>query len=249
MIAAMIVLAHLSDIHLDLNPRAEQRATRVLRYLNDLPGTVDAVLVTGDLADHGLPAEYEQVATIMSTPYPVFTCPGNHDDRTAYRKVLLDEPASQAPINRVHRLPGAVFLLCDSTIPGQDAGHLAEETIGWIEATLAANADLPAFLCFHHPPVVLHAQLVDGIRLTNPEVLADLVGRHPNVVAILCGHAHTAAASMLAGRPVLVAPGVVSTVRLPWEGGGPIDSDLPPAIAFHILDDDLRLTTHYRVLP
>lgn len=52
-----------------------------------------------------------------------------------------------------------------------------------------------------------------------------------------------------AGRPLLVAPGVVSTLRLPWEGGDPLDFDLPPAIAFHVLGRDRRLTTHYRVVP
>ena len=57
------------------------------------------------------------------------------------------------------------------------------------------------------------------------------------------------AASTFAGLPLLVAPGVVSTLRLPWEGRGDIDEDLPPAVAFHVLDDHGRLTTHYRLVP
>jgi hypothetical protein len=44
-------------------------------------------------------------------------------------------------------------------------------------------------------------------------------------------------------------PGVASTLRLPWEGAGDLDKSMPPAIAFHILDDDGHLTTHYRVVP
>jgi 3',5'-cyclic-AMP phosphodiesterase len=52
-----------------------------------------------------------------------------------------------------------------------------------------------------------------------------------------------------AGRPVLVAPGVVSTIRLPWEAGDVIDRDAPPSVAFHLLGDDGRLTTHHRVVP
>src|SRR3982074_576202 len=106
----MIVLAHLSDIHLDLGERAEERATRVMRYLNDLPGDVDAVLATGDLADHGLAAEYEQVAKALVARHRVLHCPGNHDKREAYREVLLGEPASDAPINQVHQVAGATFL-------------------------------------------------------------------------------------------------------------------------------------------
>jgi len=143
----MIVLAPISDTHLDGSARNADRATRVLRYLNNLPAPVDAVLVTGDIADHGLPAEYEQ-----------------------------------------------------------------------------------------------------AIRQRGEKRLAALVHRHPQVVAVLCGHAHTPAATTFAGRPLLVAPGVVSTLKLPWEHGDGLDHDLPPAIAFHVLDDTWRLTTHYRVI-
>ena len=134
----MIVFAHLSDIHLDLGEDAWERAGRVLRYLDDLPGTVDAVLVTGDLADHGLPAEYEQVAKVLAGhAAPVLICPGNHDVREAYREGLLDEPAVGGPINRAHEVAGATFLMCDSTIPGRDDGLLSDETLDWIDATIA----------------------------------------------------------------------------------------------------------------
>jgi hypothetical protein len=65
-------------------------------------------------------------------------------------------------------------------------------------------------------------------------------------VAVLCGHAHTAAATTFAGRPLLVAPGVVSTIRLPGQDGPVADHEAPPGVAFHTLDDERRLTTHYR---
>ena len=93
-----------------------------------------------------------------------------------------------------------------------------------------------ALVAFHHPLVELHSPIIDAIRQHGSERLAAVLGRHPQVVAVLCGHAHTAAASTFAGRPLLVAPGVVSTVRLPWERRGHIDAQLP-ALAFHILDD------------
>lgn len=244
----MIVFAQLSDIHLDLSERNEERAARVMRYLNDLPGSLDAIVVTGDLADHGQPAEYEQVAKVLSAPHPVFTCPGNHDAREAYREVLLGEAASPDPINRLHRAGEAVFLMCDSTIPGQDDGYLADDTIEWIDSTLSAEPG-PAFICFHHSPAMLHVPLTDKMRQFGGERLAEVINRHPHVAAVLCGHSHTPAATTFAARPLIVSPGVVSTLMMPWERGGPVSYDLPPLLAFHILDDDLRLTTHYRVVP
>lgn len=244
----MIVLAHLSDIHIDLGQRAEERAARVMRYLNDLPGEIDAVLATGDLADHGLPAEYEQVAKVLDGRHRVLHCPGNHDVREAYREVLLGEPAGDAPINQLHEVGGATFFMCDSSIPGRDDGYLADETIDWLDRTLGQDSEAPAFICFHHPPTRLYVPLIDKIKQNGEDRLAKVIRRHSRVVAVLCGHAHTPAASTFAGRPMLVAPGVVSTLMLPWEAGGPVSTDLPPAIAFHIFDDEFRLTTHYRVV-
>ena len=47
-----------------------------------------------------------------------------------------------------------------------------------------------------------------------------------------------------------IAPGVVSTLRLPWEGDGPlVDLRQPPGVAFHVYDAAGQLTTHYRVVP
>jgi 3',5'-cyclic-AMP phosphodiesterase len=248
----VIVVAHLSDTHLDGSEQRADRARRVMGYLNATPRPLDAVLVTGDIADNGLASEYEQAREILSASFPIFTCPGNHDARGVYRKVLLgsdgdEEIADDAPVNRVHRAAGAVFALCDSTIPGRDDGQLSDATLSWLDSVLAEAPDTPAFVCFHHPPVVLHYPF-DGIRQFGEERLAAVIGQHPQVVAVVCGHAHTPAATTFAGRPLLVAPGVASTSVLPWERGSLVDLAAPPAVAFHVLGNDGRLTTHYRAV-
>lgn len=251
MMTGMLVFGHISDTHLDGEPRALARTRRVMAYLRSLP--IDAILVTGDIADHGAPDEYEQARAELTADVPVLVLPGNHDDRSTFRKVLLGQEGT-APINQAHMINDTVFALCDSSTPGRDDGLLAQETLAWLEALLARTT-APVFVAMHHPPVALHNPLIDEIRLTEADPLTALIENHPQVVAVLCGHAHTAAASTLAGRPVLVAPGVVSTLRLPWTTtheltwDTTLDFDDPPAVAFHALDDRGRLTTHYRVVP
>ncbi|TQN28398.1 3',5'-cyclic AMP phosphodiesterase CpdA [Haloactinospora alba] len=246
----MIVLAHTSDLHLDGGEHSTNRAARVMSYLNGLPDAIDAVLVTGDIADHGHAAEYERANEVLSSPLPVFTGPGNHDTRAAYRDVLLGQPPTDSPVNVVHRAAGALFAFCDSTVPGRSDGYLADETIDWLDRVLADNPEgVPVFVCLHHPPVTLHSPYLDAMRQHGEQRLADLIERNPQVAAVLCGHAHTAAATTFAGRPLLVAPGVSSTLKLPWEPGETFDYEHPPAVAFHVLDEQLRVTTHYRVVP
>jgi len=79
-------------------------------------------------------------------------------------------------------------------------------------------------------------------------VQAAVLAKHRQVAAVITGHAHTAAVSTFAGRPLIVGPAITWTLRLPWEGDQAADLEQPPGLAFHILDDDGRLTTHYRVV-
>ncbi|GHJ48184.1 3',5'-cyclic adenosine monophosphate phosphodiesterase CpdA [Catellatospora sp. TT07R-123] len=244
----MLLLAHISDLHLDGTQRATERALRVMDHLRNLPRPVDAVVVTGDIADHGEISEYEEAARILAAPFPVLLAPGNHDARGPLRKGLLGLPEDGSPVNSVHRVGGAAVLMCDSSIPGRDEGLLDPDTVAWIDRTLSELHDVPAFLAFHHPPVRMHHPLPDSIGLQRQQDLADLLDAHPHVVAVLTGHSHTAAASTFARRPLLVAPAITWTLRLPWEGEGLADLDAPPALAYHVLDDDGSLITHFRVV-
>ncbi|MFB6612933.1 metallophosphoesterase [Streptomyces sp. NPDC085524] len=250
----MIVIAHLSDVHLDNGERAAGRTRAVMEYLEQLPYDLDAVLVSGDIADEAQVGEYEEAAKLLRSRHPLVVCPGNHDERTAFRRGLMGEESPSAePVDQVLRGEGFVLAVCDSSVPGEHHGFLEESTMAWLEEVVAGTPrETPVLVAFHHPPVELHAPYVDGIRQFGEERLAALVERHPHVKAFLCGHAHTAAATTFAGRPVLVAPGVVSTIRLPWEGRRGADEwvhlDEPPAVAFHVIGDDGRLTTHYRVV-
>ncbi|KQX51092.1 MULTISPECIES: metallophosphoesterase [unclassified Streptomyces] len=263
----MIVIAHVSDIHVDGEPRSVDRTRAVLRHLEELPYDLAAVLVTGDLADHGTPQEYAVVRELLRSRHPLLACPGNHDERAAFRAALLapattaeaGDPAGPAapsdpaaPVNQVLRGEGFVIALCDSSVPGKDEGFLEDATLAWLDGVLADTPhEVPVLVAFHHPPVPLHTPYVDGIRQFGEERLAALADRHPHLTAFLAGHAHTAAATTFAGRPLLVAPGVVSSLRLPWEhpGANPhVHLDQPPALAFHVLGEDGRLTTHYRTV-
>jgi 3',5'-cyclic AMP phosphodiesterase CpdA len=239
-----MLLIQVSDLHLDGSAERHERAERVMAYVNGLTG-VDAVLVSGDIADHGEPAEYAEAKQVLKSPHRILTCPGNHDVRGPYESVLLDRTPSGGAVNEAHDIAGVLVAMCDSSRPGRADGLLDERTLGWLDGVLA---DRPALVCFHHPPAPMHQPMIDEILLTDPDGLAAVLERHPGVVAVLCGHAHTAAATTFAGRPCHVAPGVVSTLRLPAERAGDLDYTLPPAVALHVLDGS-RLTTHYRVVP
>jgi 3',5'-cyclic AMP phosphodiesterase CpdA len=210
---------------------------------------------TGDVADHGVPEEYaEAVAVLSAWEGPMVVCPGNHDVRTPYVDAFLAgaSGASRGWANRSHSVGGARFLMLDSLVDEvdgvrQDHGVLAREQLAWLDAELSWDPR-PTFVCLHHPPVAIGVSLMDPIMLTEPETLAEVIGRHPHVVATQVGHAHTMGVSSFAGRPVLVGGGVVSTVPLDQEEHPVVWYGASPSFAIHLLHQDGRLTTHWRTV-
>jgi Icc protein len=244
----MPVLAHISDLHLDGEPTSLRRATRTMTYLNHIR-ELDAIVVTGDIAANGTDAEYRSARTILDSAHPVAHCPGNHDDRAAYRRSFLGGDGDGL-VNRVWDVSGLLLVLCDSTVPGELAGTLGAGTLDWLDRTLTTvSPGKPAVVGLHHPPVPLASPIMDPIRLTDADGLAEVITGQPRVAAVLCGHAHSAAAATFAGRPLRVASGVISTLGLPWLDAPAFDRQAPVQVAFHVLTGDGGFITHYRVVP
>lgn len=252
----MLVIAHLSDPHLDGSPEAGVRLRRVTDYLRSLSRPVDVVLVTGDLADHGSPEEYAEAAAALDFDLPVLVLPGNHDVSGPLRSGLgsfLGAPAGDGhPVHQVHDVAGARFVLLDSSVPGEDHGLFGRESLDWLRTTLAdPPADRPVFVALHHPPIEVGHPVLDGWMLRHADGLAEVLSAAPSVTALLAGHVHGAVVARFAGLPLLVAPGIRSTAPLPFEprAGGLVDVTAPPGLAFHLYEPAPGLRTHYRYLP
>ncbi|GAA1876821.1 Calcineurin-like phosphoesterase [Williamsia serinedens] len=241
------VIAHISDLHVTGDAARRSRICAVVDHVNARADGIDVLVVTGDITDDGTPAQNTEAAEILGAArVPTLVIPGNHDRRPEFSRALLAGAATDLPLNRSATVAGVLYLMCDSTIPGRDDGWLSDASLGWMESEIvAAGADTPVVVCFHHPPVTLGMPFMDGIRQIGEDRLADLIARHPNVVGSLCGHAHTGAVTTFAGRPLVIAPGVSATLKLPFEGEGIVDATQPAGIAFHQLDG-FRLITHFR---
>ncbi|GAB3276845.1 metallophosphoesterase [Actinocorallia lasiicapitis] len=242
----MLVLAQVSDTHLDLGARNARRARHVMDQVRRLP--VDALLVTGDIADNAAAAEYEQALEILSCSVPTVFCPGNHDDRATLRKVLLgDGSGGDGPVNQALDLDGLSVLLIDSTVPGEIHGRLEDSVLEWLADALDARRGVPTVLGMHHPPVSVGIPWLDGYLLREPDRLEQIVRRFPQVVAVVAGHVHTAAAAAFAGVPVITAPATINTALTPAEPAD-LDWDLPPGFTLHVWNGT-SLTSHARVCP
>ena len=249
-----LLIAHVSDTHFGGPPDARARAEAVVAHLLALDPRPDVLLVSGDVADHGLPEEYAEARLVLDAwPGPRLIGTGNHDVREAFARGLLDVEIVPGPL--VQMLDAADFriLMLDSLVPAQDGvridhGELTQAQLEWLDEQLDSD-DKPTFVSLHHPPVDIGLGLMAPILLRDPEPLELVIMKHAQVVATLVGHAHTACATTFAGRPLLIGGGCASTIPLDSEPYPLVWEAAPPTLAFHLLRDDGRLTTHWRALP
>lgn len=245
----MTLVAQITDLHLGGDAGAEGRLDAVLAHLADMATAPAALVVTGDVLDRpDAPGGYAAVgARLAALGVPVVACPGNHDDRASFGRVLGGKRAG-GPVDTRLDLDGVTVLACDSTVRGEDWGRLEPSTLDWLARELADTRG-PVLVALHHTPCRVGLPLIDEVALRDADELARaLAVAQGRVLAVVCGHAHTSATAFFAGVPVVVCPAVSSWLVLDAERPGPFfDRVTPPALALHVVEDG-RLTTHMRVV-
>ncbi|MGN5381297.1 metallophosphoesterase family protein [Streptomyces lasalocidi] len=230
-------ILHLSDTHLDAagTPDADgadgTAALRLLlgelQYLDDL----DAVVITGDVADDGSREAYTRAGELVSAyagrrGAAVFYTTGNHDDRRAFGEVLgsghrQPEGAYEGAAGEraaVSTVGGWRLITLDTLVPGKGYGRLDSGQLEWLRGLLADPAPSGTVLAFHHPPVALDVEVQQALGLENSAELAETI-RGTDVQLILCGHFHLQILARLEQATVWVTPGVVSRIDLTAQPG------------------------------
>jgi len=258
----MAIIAQLSDIHLAAgrDGRVDDGSgpVRALRAavssLLSLPARPDAVVLTGDLADGGRPAEYERLHALLSPlPMAVFPMPGNHDDRDEMRRVFNDHPAvaasgltPQAPVQYAVDVAGVRLVCCDTTVDGHPHGHMSLERLAWLDATLSAAPDTPTIVATHHPPFPIGIRFIDEMRFVDPAEFASVISRHRQVVRVISGHVHRGAVGSLAGIVSTTCPSTYRQLFLDLtQPGRAAVTGEPAGFAIHLVEDDGTATTHF----
>lgn len=148
----------------------------------------EVCLLTGDLSQDTSAQSYRHLIELLAPlEMEKHALPGNHDDRDAMRRVL--EPADIG-VNRGFDCAGWRIIMLDSLVPGSEHGMLSAQELARLEGDLSAHRDTPCLLAVHHPAVALGSDWIDGMRLHNSEELFAVLDRHPQVRALIWGHAH-----------------------------------------------------------
>lgn len=248
-------VAQLSDLHLtaknkrlfgEIDPWARLSAAdkRLHQLSASVPDGLDAVVLSGDIANAGDREAYERLAeAIIDWSWPVMLLPGNHDDPAAMAAVFCKTSQRVLPTPvpprwvcaqaEVLALGSWRLLFLNTACSGQSGGVARTD---WL-ACLPDAGETPALLFQHHPPIVTGLAGMDAIRCRGEAELGSWLQAHPEVVALACGHVHRAVTGCFAGRPVVIAPALVH--QMAFNVGGEASSlawvDEPPALLLHRL--------------
>lgn len=215
----VILLAQISDPHLRLDDDVSQPAlaAAVERVLSLRPAPA-AVLVSGDIANSGDPAEHARADDLLAPlPMPVLKLAGNHD--------LLG-----APLQYTADAGGLRIVVCDTSQPGRDDGALDVE---WVAAQLVP--DVPTVIAMHHPPVAIGLPWLDEIGLPADQsaALGAVLERSPQVKRVVAGHVHRAVTAVLGGCAVVTCASTNIQAALDFDADDMVLAQEPPSILVH----------------
>ncbi len=160
----------------------------------------DACLFLGDLTEDAAPASYGAFADLRDRlGLPVHLSVGNHDARAAFLAAFPETPhTADGFVQFAVRVGDLRLVVLDSVEPGVHDGNLCDRRLSWLDACLGEDRQTPTLVALHHHPWPL-GMAVDDCMLRQPERLAAVVGRHPQVRLMVSGHVHCGASGLWHG--------------------------------------------------
>ena len=260
-----MILCQISDLHIKAQGKKSYRVVdtaeslrRCVAQVNALAQRPDAVVLTGDLVDFGHPEEYTMLRSLLAPlQMPYYLLPGNHDERAALRAAFPEHTyLRQGQSGRIsERIEYVIeqhpvrIVALDTVIPGQSGGALASTTLDWLDQVLAQQPQRPTVIVMHHPPFKTGIGLMDKIGLAEPQALAQVVRRHPQVERVLCGHLHRPIQVRFGGTIASTCPGVAHQVMLDLSDEAVSQFVMePPGFQLHWWNQEVGMVSHTAVI-
>ena len=215
-----MLIAQISDTHItipggpDKNSELKLSALdKCIDSINLLDPMPDAVIHTGDLSHNGTLDELKLVKDYMdrlNTLY--FVTPGNRDCSSTMLDVFAerigDRELSTNIIYEAKDFP-AKLVSFDTTSPEDNLGVITFDKIASLDSILCKDQETPTIIFSHHPPFFLPDTFSPNIEYRSKNAINlfnEIIDRHPQIVALFCGHSHKSLRQDLGMFDASVAP-------------------------------------------
>ena len=223
-----MIIAQISDPHITVSGtlQAEKYATVVqlqnavdqILYLPQLP---DMVLITGDCADNGHPAEYQLLQQCLAPlPMPVYLIPGNHDNRQHLRHTFGTQGSQHHAdfVQFVVETASLRLLALDTLHEGQGGGQLCRSRLDWLAARLLESPQKPTIIFQHHPPFLTGIATLDQAGFAGLAAFNGVIAGQTQIERILAGHIHCQLLRRVQDSIAITCPALAFQINHPLGG-------------------------------
>ena len=231
---------------------AADAARKVINDIANFAPRIDAVMITGDLADGGSEEDYALVKDILSPiKVPIFAVPGNHDARKGFKAAFEDT----LPFVTGSKLDYATvcgdlrIIALDTQIEGKVHGGLNDDQIDWLTALLAEPTDLLTLILMHHPAFPSTITTLDQMALQDGRLeFEELTAGFSGPLRILSGHIHRPYQTFWNGVWCAVSggPSFQHALKMDPDAPEPPATEEPFAYFIHRIEEAGAVTVHTR---
>jgi Icc protein len=254
-----MIIVQLSDTHImakhSLDKRSQGRINALKRCVDDINAMYprpDAVIHTGDMTQDGKPDEFLMARAILAElRVPFYPTPGNRDGSHRMMKAFQNDHAmsenGEFVLYAIDDYPIRLIAM-DSVAKEGNKGDFTPDKLNSLDALLAQKPDYRTALFMHHPPFDVKTAR-DPYQYYRKEAAGDfreVVSRHPQLVALFCGHSHRDYRANVGSVQASTMPSVATDLRLE---PCPDDKSDVPAYHLHRHLDGVGFKTEIRWAP
>jgi len=206
-------ILHLTDLHLfgdqkttlvGINPL--QSLQQVIdKILNELQQKKpDLIILTGDISQDYSLASYKITTKILQQfSCPIATTMGNHDYLSSFIKIFGDPTQI---VTKISNLTNWRILLLNTHWSDHVGGQLTDNDLTFLQKSLSLDSRQPVIIFLHHHVLPIDSNWLDKIKLQNSSQFLEIINRHKNVKAVVCGHVHQDTSILYKGITFLSTP-------------------------------------------
>ena len=238
-----MLIAQLTDTHITV-PHNEnedcyvklEALQKCVLQINKLDPLPNVVIHTGDLSHNGRTDEYKLTKSIMDElKVPYLITAGNRDSTknlvNAFDLSSVDYHDQQL-LQYGSDIAGYRLVSVDTSSQNSNLGLLNFSKLAHLDGLLRQKQSCPTIIFMHHPPISLSNSEPPEHEYENFRMIknfAEIVDRHPQIIAFLCGHIHRAFSSHINTSPVMVTPPLAKRLYR-----GAVDHSKMPEVAFRL---------------
>jgi len=187
-------IAQISDIHELIG---HEHFLAIIDEINR-NNEVDFTIITGDVTDHGTPAQYDLYCQdIKEFKNPVYTLPGNHDNRWWNANGKNDYIRHLGPLYQSFNYKGIHFVLLDTSVNFELDEKINKVQQEWLINDLSLLPKEMPIIFFGHHPFFIHNNVTGRDELFR-------IAEGYNLIGYLSGHMHFYENFIENGIPIII---------------------------------------------